>query len=187
MKKILMICLVLISFQAKSQTFDGVYIGGSVTKCLETLKLKKYIVVNYNTQGHSYRINGKKDGVPLECYLFKNKSGKVRSFDCYLPAQTNYNVLHNQYNDYKTSLTEKYGEPLQEKFEFVSPYAEGDGYEMQAIKYENLKAFCVFNGGDNATIYLTIYKTGQVLIGVSNDAMQREHTAEESKTIQNTF
>lgn len=187
MKKILILCLVLLSIQVKSQTFDGVFIGGSATKCIENLKLKNYRVVVYNPQGHSYKIVGKKDGVTLECYLFKNKSGRVRSFDCYLPTQTNYTLLYNQFYEYRESLKEKYGEPLQEKFEFVSPYSDNDGYEMQAIRYEKLKAFCVFNGGENTTIYLTIYRTGQVLVGVSNDAMQREHDAETSQTIQKTF
>jgi hypothetical protein len=187
MKKLLMICMLFISLQAKSQTFDGIYIGGSATTCIEKFKLKGYKVVEYNSGYGSYKLMGKKDGVVMECYLFKNKSGKVRSIDCYLPKKYSFNALLSQFNTYKESLTAKYGEPIRDVYEFEQPYFLGDGFELQALLYHKLKLVTFFNGGENSTVTLVAYETAQVCIGVSNDANEKEHEEEKTKSIQNTF
>jgi hypothetical protein len=187
MKKILMICFLLISLQSKSQTFDGIYIGGGATACIEKFKAKGYRVVEYSPEFRSYKLMGKKDGMAMECYLFKNKSGKVRSIDCYLPKKYTFESLLSQFNTYKESLTAKYGEPLRDIYEFEQPYFLGDGFELQALLYHKLKLVTLFNGGENSTVTLVAYSTAQVCIGVSNDANEKEHEQEKNQSIQNTF
>lgn len=187
MKKIIFFCLLLISLKVKSQTFDGIYIGGNSTTCLEKFKTKGYKIIEYSKDYLSYKLIGKKDGMLLECYLFKNKSGKIRSISCYLPVKYTYESLLSQFNEYKESLTSKYGQPITDVYKFEDPYYLGDGFELQALKNHKLKLYTLYNGGNNSTIVLSVYTTAQVCIDVSNDTNQEEHDKEKVQSIQSTF
>jgi hypothetical protein len=178
MNKILLVCLLLISSQVKSQTFDGIYIGGNAATCLEKFRNKGFKIIENNKVNLSYKLIGKKDGVLFECYLFKTKNGKIRSICCYLPVKYNYESLLSQFDEYKESLTTKYGQPL------TGVYRSED---YQAVKNNTLTLYTLFNGGKNSTIVLSVYAMAQVCISVSNNSNQEEYYNEKTEAIQNTF
>lgn len=50
------------------------------------------------------------------------------------PEKSSWYSLKDEYNSFKESYTKKYGKPKSYEF-FTDPYYEGDGYELQALKY----------------------------------------------------
>lgn len=67
--------------------------------------------------------------------LATNKSQIVWKVCVYFPGQISWRSLKNEYESFKNLYTKKYGTPDSYEF-FDSPYEEGDGYELRALKLE---------------------------------------------------
>lgn len=139
MKKILLtLCVGLLTFAVQAQehmTFKGVSMGCNITTFVSQLKAKGF-TVNYESD----------NGVVLEgdfagksnckVYVFPTKQNKmVWKVAVRFPEQSSWYSIKSEYHTFKDSYTEKYGKPESYEF-FSSPYEEGDGYEMTAIRVE---------------------------------------------------
>jgi len=182
MKKYLLTSfLFLLAYTSFSQEFLGIKVGGTTTECVTKLKTKgfKYI----SKSGNVTEMKGLVNNINMQLFIVETPlSKKVWKFSIYLPEIKNWYNLKSEYLDYKKTLTEKYGEPEQEFDYFTSPYYEGDGYELSALRIEK----CVYSAYWK-NVNLEISKYSQVRISYENTDNSALDTQEKEKLNKNTF
>ena len=187
-KKVLLALVILLAsyFNANSQYFDGVYIGGSLNSCIEKYKAKGYTLSK--TTEISAIMKGKISNTAIELYIFTTPKTKVVSnVAIYLPKYENWYALKTSYNDYVRILTDKYGKPDDVYTGFVSPYYEGDGYEMSAVELEKNNDLTLWFGKDNTNIGISISKFKQVKIQYENVINLAIKDKEQAEIDKNSF
>jgi hypothetical protein len=114
------------------------------------------------------------------------KSKIVRKFSVYLPEQSSWNSLLNDYTRYKKTLTDKYGNPGDSFDFFSSPYKLGDGYEMTAVAAEKATyaAYWTLKG---YSLSIEISKWKQVRISYENDNNSKIAEKEQKDIDSNIF
>ena len=139
MKKLLLtLCAILFAMSAYAQehmTFKGVSMGCNITTFVSQLESKGYTkkLLQDNGAVLSGSFAGKDD-----CIIFvlcTESTKTVWKVAVKFPEQTSWYSLKSEYNTLKASYTEKYGTPKSYEF-FSSPYYEGDGYELQALRMD---------------------------------------------------
>jgi hypothetical protein len=91
------------------------------------------------------------------------KSKKVWKVVVFLQEQIGWSSLKSEYQSLLSKLNNKYGEPSNSYFSFLSPYEEGDGYEMNAVEFEKTNIVAWWNlmyqdGTESGTIMLELSK-----------------------------
>ena len=165
------IALSLILNSSFSQTFDGIAIDGDLSTAIAKYKLKGYLVEKYFDGG--VILNGEVLGAKIELYIFTTiKTKKVFKAVVYLPRRQSWFTLKNEYEKYFVTFTDKYGMEDSKYEFFTSPYFEGDGYELQALKLEKATFAGYWFNKNNTTIALEISEYQQVKITYENDRNQ---------------
>jgi hypothetical protein len=165
MKKITIITLsVLLSIKGISQEFMGVKVGGSkesISNQFTSKGMKKVTSSNPNMLIFEGYIAG---STTIELYVaFTPKTNVAWKFMVYLPKSNDWYNLKTQYNKYVALFTEKYGQPNSSYSEFLTPYYEGDGYEMSAIGLNK----CIYSSfWETYAVEITEYK--QVMLSYEN-------------------
>ena len=114
------------------------------------------------------------------------KSKKVWKVAVYMQEQIGWSSLKSEYVSLLSKLNNKYGEPSTSYFSFMSPYEEGDGYEMNAVSLEKTNIVAWWNltyqdGNESGTIFLELSKWKQNKISwenATNAALQIKEQAE---------
>jgi hypothetical protein len=114
------------------------------------------------------------------------KSKKVWKVAVYMQEQIGWSSLKSEYVSLLSKLNNKYGEPSTSYFSFMSPYEEGDGYEMNAVSLEKTNIVACWNltyqdGTESGTIFLELSKWKQNKISwenATNAALQIKEQAE---------
>lgn len=164
---ILIVAIVTITFSAKSQNFDGIYIGGSLNSFVDKLKAKGYKLLDLNAQYAT--LTGTIANTEVEVYVGSTPKTKVVSnITIYLPKETYWQGLKSSYIEYLTILSDKYGKPDMQYTGFTSPYYEGDGYEMSAVENEKTNYVAFWFDKSNTNIAIQISKYNQVKILYEN-------------------
>jgi len=101
------------------------------------------------------------------------KSKKVWKVVVYMQEQIGWSSLKSEYVSLLSKLNNKYGEPSSSYFSFMSPYEEGDGYEMNAVELEKTNIVAWWNlthqdGTESGTITLELSKWKQNKISWEN-------------------
>jgi hypothetical protein len=150
MKKIfLMAMTLLITMVAHGQTFAGISLSGNVDVFRQKLTTKGFILKKIIDGGYVYK--GKIGTEQVDVYIMHTqKSRYVTKAAVYFPEKFSFTNLVMDYEEKLAVLVSKYGE-ADECFDFfISPYYEGDGYEMQAVSSNNYRRMCVWTEGNNA-------------------------------------
>jgi hypothetical protein len=114
------------------------------------------------------------------------KSKKVWKVVVFLQEQIGWSSLKSEYQSLLSKLNNKYGEPSTSYFSFLSPYEEGDGYEMNAVEFEKTNIVAWWNlmyqdGTESGTIMLELSKWKQNKItweNATNGALKEKEQAE---------
>jgi hypothetical protein len=114
------------------------------------------------------------------------KSKKVWKVVVFLQEQIGWSSLKSEYQSLLSKLKNKYGEPSTSYFSFLSPYEEGDGYEMNAVEFEKTNIVAWWNlmyqdGTESGTIMLELSKWKQNKItweNATNGALKEKEQAE---------
>jgi hypothetical protein len=147
-----------------AQEFMGVKVGGSRQEVINAFKAKGFTVVNNSPEEKTIRLSGNLSGSEIELYASFTPVSKVCwAFTVFFPEQTSWHRIKSQYNEYLDILVDKYGTPDNRYNFFSSPYYEGDGYEMSAIRLEKC-TYAAF--WPNVSIQISKYK--QVKIHYEN-------------------
>jgi len=183
MKKLITTVLIIILLvnAGISQVFDGISIYGDFNSTLEKFKSKGYIVDEVVPEGAILNYNG------MQINLLKTPTtNKVFKAVVYLPKKNNWTDLKSEFNKYHIIFLEKYGNPSDKIKYFDSPYSEGDGKEMEAIKNENFEYWSYWEGINGASYCVEISKYNQVKIIYENDAnysLKEKEVSDLSKSI----
>jgi hypothetical protein len=131
----LLVCFTL-SISAFSQehlTFKGVPINGYLPDFVEEMKEKGF---SFETVGDGTAwMEG--NFLNENCSLYMLVSPKSQLVYCVvitLPKKDSWYRLKSSYKDIISQYQKKYGKPSDSNAYFSSPYYEGDGYELQALR-----------------------------------------------------
>ena len=177
MKKITFIALsVLLSIKGISQEFMGVKVDGSkqtISSQFVGKGMKRIESSNPNT----LVFNGYVNGSLIELYVaFTPKSNLAWKFMVYLPKCTDWYELKGSYNKYLELFTDKYGEPNSSYSTFLSPYYEGDGYEMSAVGINK----CLYSAfWDKYSVEITEYKQVRLVYENSDNALIKKNESDQ--------
>lgn len=167
MKKILFFVLGLLigslTISAEHAVFAGVELGCNKSDFVNAMKQKGF-TINNEDESSLMMVGGSFAGFhDCEIVIICTKSGKVAKVTVYLPKETSWISIKGQFNTIKDLYTNKYGNPEGDYHFFVSPYSEGDGYEMTAVKVEKCH-YASFFKLDGYSIMVSISKYQQVKI-----------------------
>lgn len=162
MKKILSLLILAMAFAVTSHAADhetllGVPLNGTLSQFASKMSAKGVRTVE--RESTVYTLDGSYSGYSgCEFYVFPNENtGQVYKVDIYLPKRTTWSSIKNDYNkmvrQFAGNSNYRFDE---EKAEFDSPYREGDGDEVAAIKAEKCNYF---------TDYIS--STGMVRVSIS--------------------
>ena len=142
------------SAQTEHMKFKGIPMEGSLQTFTSKLKAKGYAPL------------GIQDGVSLlkgefagykDCTIgaVADKSGLICKVSVIFPTMEKWAELERCYSNYKSMLTEKYGEPSVCMEEFQDKYADNDNSKLHEVKMDRCKYYCAF-GTSNGEIDLEI-------------------------------
>ena len=153
--------------------FMGIPIEGDAMLFINKLKAKGFKVTTYDA------IVTTMTGVFLGnvtnqiLVIHTPKSKQVWKVAVYMQEQFGWSSLKSEYLTLLSKLNNKYGEPSTSYFSFLSPYEEGDGYEMNAVSLEKTNIVAWWNltykdGTESGTIMLELTKWKQNKISWEN-------------------
>jgi hypothetical protein len=186
MKNLLLAVSLFISFYANAQSFDGVPISGDLPTAVLKYKAKGYVVSKYIEQG--VILKGKVAGTSIELFIFTTpKSKKVFKAVAYLDEDYSWTSLKSNYFRYYNIFVEKYGSPDSKYEDFITPYFEGDGYELSAVGQEKVIYAAYWFRKNNLTLGVEISKYKQVKFVYENNEMMEIRNKEQSQIESNSF
>ena len=168
MKKVLLVTLLFMSaFTTNAQDFLGIKPSGNKDYTINQFKAKGFKI---NTLGeHSVLMEGVSNGKDIEIVIgYTPKTKLVHTFTVYMPKQNTFDGIKSDYAFYVNVIRSKYGEPTTETAEFLHPYEEGDGYELNAIELEKTNIHTIFYPNDLFGILVGISKYKQIEILYQN-------------------
>ena len=143
------IFVMLMAVSAYSQEhfrFRGIEMKGKVSKFARELTKKGYVIdLQHNGD---YLLKGNFGGYDSNIYLYDNNNRETQTVivtvDCH-----SWMYMKKVYNEFASSLEEKYGEPLSQTVGFKEPYSDGDGKEFEAIRngYSDYSSLWAFENG----------------------------------------
>ena len=150
---LLSICAIC-SAQSNHMKFKGIPMDGTLQTFTNQLKAKGYTPI------------GTQDGVSLlegEFAGYKNctigavadKSGMICKVSVFFPEMDRWGELEKCYNNYKSMLTEKYGEPSLCVERFDNSYVDDDNSRFHELRMDRCKYYTVFTC-ENGDIQLEI-------------------------------
>lgn len=153
--------------------FMGTPIEGDVMVFINKLKSKGFKVKKYDaivTTMTGVFLGNLTNEVLI---IHTPKSKKVWKVVVYMQEQIGWSSLKSEYVSLLSKLNNKYGEPSSSYFSFMSPYEEGDGYEMNAVELEKTNIVAWWNlthqdGTESGTITLELSKWKQNKISWEN-------------------
>lgn len=169
MKKILTsiaFCLMCMFLSAQELAFKGILFSVGSDKFLTELQSKGFKLIDSDKNEYCtiYTLKGNFAG-KSDCEIYINTSldNRVGKLSVYFPEKVEWYSLKNEYFSLKDIFTEKYGKPSGTHQTFFSPYYEGDGYEMQAVRLDKIYYMSEWKIGDDYVyIEITKYKSVRV-------------------------
>jgi hypothetical protein len=180
---LLFVCLFLTSL-GYSQEFLGIKVDGNRDEVIQKFIQKGFVMKPRGSESPTVStLTGTYSGKFFEINIVNTpKTKKVWKFAVYLPEKTNWYSLKSDYEDYLATLTKKYGEPNKSYSFFSSPYYEGDGYEMSALKLEKCHYVSFW---DNMSVEIS--KWSQVKITYQNMVNSQLNDQENEQLNKNIF
>ena len=140
------------SAQTEHMKFKGVPMEGTLQTFTSKLKAKGFMPI------------GVQDGVSLlkgefagykDCTIgaVADKSGMICKVSVIFPAMDKWGDLERCYSNYKSMLSEKYGDPKDCVENFQHDYVNDDSSKKYELEMDGCKYYCIFNG-DNGEIQL---------------------------------
>ena len=166
----------LLSIKGIGQEFMGVKVGGSKASITSQL-VNKGMIKTKSTNPNTLVFNGYVSDIKVELFVFFTpKTNIAWKFMVYLPKRTNWYELKEDYEKYLDLFTNKYGTPSSSYNTFLSPYYEGDGYEMSAVELDK----CLYSAfWENYSVEISEYK--QVRLGYENSENAKINTREKNQ------
>ena len=191
-KKVLataLLCIFCIcAFAQEHASFKGITLDQSVNSFNE--ELKKI----------GYRYSDKSEFQNFDVFEFKGNFAGMSDCEIWVYGMKNNGIvfkvivvsddyeqwysIKTQYNTIKNAMTDKYGKPENDFHFFSSPYYEGDGYEMSALKQDKCTyaAYWHINGN---TIVVRMHKSKCIHIVYQDDSNMEIYNGYSSDQLKN--
>lgn len=182
----LIVLICALSVSCFGQEFLGIKVDGTKQEVINKFiakGFKKKSLPSGNDDVTS--MEGTYSGTKYEVNIVNSPiSKKVWKIAVYLPEQVSWYSLKAEYNRYLEMLTSKYGEPTNSYSFFSSPYYEGDGYELSALRLEkcNYSAYWL-----DVVVSVEISKYKQIKISYENKVNSAIDDQEREKINKNIF
>lgn len=132
-KTTIIIALLVITLTSFGQEFMGIKVDGSKATITSQF-LGKGMTKLQSSTPTTLVFKGYANSVDVEVYVFFTpKTNLAWKFMVYLPKRSDWYELKGEYQRYAELFSSKYGEPTSSYSSFLSPYYEGDGYEISAV------------------------------------------------------
>lgn len=142
--------------------FRGLPVYGNLEKFVSQLEALGY--KQTERIDNAVAMEGSFTGKEVTLFVFASKKTKnVWKVQVRFDKSTSWSSIKADYKYYKEAFEKKYGK-YDVCYEFFSkPYYEGDGFELQALRYEKCSYFTSFNvtGG---VIWITMDKSERLVI-----------------------
>lgn len=143
-------------------TFRDVPIDGNVNAFAKKLEAKGFTLVKNHEEVNKVVMSGKFLNANCEVLIECTPNSKLASqVVIYMPEDSSWRDLKSRYLTLKELYTNKYGTPTALRETFISPYYEGDGDEIDAVKNEQC-TFAIYWKLPNGIISVIISKYLQV-------------------------
>jgi len=183
-KSLLLILFCIFSsilFSQEHIKFKGIPLTGNVNSFSQELVKLGFVIVESN--GNIITMEGEFINKKCEVLVVGSKTTNIIwKVIAYLPEETNWYSLKNNYLEIKNQFQQKYGDGRSYEF-FSKPYEEGDGYEMQALGLEKCR-YITFFETELGTISVDVSKYKQISIGYE-DKINLEIKKNEAESIIN--
>jgi len=193
MKKIIFILLfVVVSYMGFGQTFNGIDIGKSLKYTDSMLVVKGFVKdISFESKG-VFKYVGKVNQEDCEIYIvYTPKSKMVWKLNVFICHCSTWYSIKEKYEYYREVLDKKYGTPEKSYGFFGSPYNEGDGYEMLALKSKKCNYISFYRDSENNKISVGMvsfkYEDAQIHITYENDIANKLNDKENMESDGNTF
>lgn len=179
---LLLACLLSTTVYAQEHlTFKGIPIDGNLNSFVSKLKAQGWNGVEVNEENAI--LEGIFGGESCKLLLYSTKSTKtVYQAVVILNNDSSWSSLKTTYNEYKALLKSKYGKGTSYEF-FTSPYEEGDGYEMSALRNDKC-TYATTHDVPNGTITLFIVSAYNGSVALYYVDKLNEALAEQEKSSQ---
>ena len=166
----------------KHMEFRGIPIDGDMSSFVNQLNQLGYVGSIENGRAMLNGIFGGKD-VTVAVYS-SERTQIVYQVIVVFPNETSWYSLKSYYRELKNSLSTKYGAPYTSNEYFSSPYYEGDGYEMSAVRSGKVHYTSRYST-PTGQITLTIFKEGAPMIAYEDKINAAKNKTEEKSSIIN--
>ncbi len=190
MKKIFSLLLLFFPLLGFGQVeFNGIRVGETFE--ITSKKLQEKGFVKKLDQGNVVGWEGVFSGKTGKVYTVTTpNSGFVWKLVVIPETHTSWSSAKLAVQKYVQILSQKYGEVKDGFYYFKSPYEEGDGHEMLALKSDKWVCFYTWEiSGATIALELTSHKYGEAQIQISYEDGEttKINREEKSKIDQNTF
>lgn len=169
-------------FSQEHIKFKGIPLNGNVNSFAQELVKIGFKIVK--SKGDIILMKG--EFINKECEILvvgSTKTNIVWKVIAYLPKETSWYSIKNDYFEVKKQFQQKYGGG--ESYEYFSkPYYEGDGYEMQALGVDKC-TYTTFFKTELGTIAVDISKYERISIGYEDKINLEIKEAEDESVISN--
>jgi len=181
-KTIILLAILFAGAVGYSQEFLGIKVGGTRQEAINKFKAKGFVVIG-KSSNTAISMRGKAGENDVDLVIVNSPtSKKVWKFAVFLPERTTWDRLKSDYEYYVNLFTEKLGSPSESYSNFVSPYYEGDGYEMSAVGIDKCNYVAFWDG-----IYIEITKWKQVSVCYENKVNAEISKKEKDAINSNSF
>ena len=138
LKSLLLVLITLFTFTgAKAQTWNGITVGQSFAATKTQLQAKGFVISGSSADGciYSFKRNNGIGNNNLVTIILSPKTKTCWKLIVYKTNMSSWDALKQEYDRTIDAIKEKY---IYEAYDerFLSPYVEGDGYEISAIKLD---------------------------------------------------
>lgn len=181
---LLMLFATLLPLNAQEHMmFMKVPIDGTITEFASKMKAKGF--VQTEADRNIIIMEGEFMGKESEIYIVgTSKTKTVWKVAVWFDRRyTSWYSLKSDYTDIVDSYTGKYGVPTKKYHFFSSPYYEGDGYEMQAVKLDKCGYASFWDDIEGGNIMVSIEKYAQIKVSYQDRQNTRKGEAEKEAQI----
>ena len=184
MKKIAILSfLFLFVIKGISQEFMGVKPDSTRDYVVKQL-LKKGLMLD-RVEETSTSLKGSLNGSPITVYVLNTSKTKLCwKIGVYFEKHDSWSSLKSQYDNLLQNLTTKYGEPTKSYHFFLSPYEEGDGYEITGVGIDKCRYVAFF---DSVNIMIEITSFKKVVISYENEINANINDNEKNQRLNNAL
>lgn len=162
--------------------FRGIPIDGNLSSFVNQLNQLGYAGSIENGMA---MLTGKFGGKDVTVAVYASeRSNLVYQVIVVFPNESSWYSLKSYYLELKNSLSTKYGAPHNSNEYFSSPYYEGDGYEMSAVRLGKVHYTSRYYT-PTGQIILTIFKDGAPMIAYKDKINTEKKETEEKSSIIN--